>query len=588
MNVLLIIGLVLFACTIVWIYILFVTNAINDNKKTVVQEPIYDDAYERCQKLFEQGMHAELQRYAQRALQKNYSDIEIRRLLAQSLMAAGNEQMAIMHYEAITNISPGDIKTLELLAQYYYEHGPKPRTAELYEQILYYDRGNFNAVEQLVKLYEEFENFDRALELYQMLIDAEVDENVILELEYKMANIYLQIQDFSRAYEAYERIYKKNPDNLEILIMLADLANKNHYWQDCLKYYQKVVSIVGDDFEILEKIAQLHTTLENWQEAVDLYKKIISMEDKQNTNYLYHQNELCSAMLKNQQYEEAIDTLQELVVQNPQETSFNFTLAQAYTIVGQYQQGINLYNKLLEDLPPEQGEMIVKHISNLICAWACDLFKKGEYNQAFDKFFEALKYDEENDEVYYELGRCNYYIKSFQDSIAHFKRAISIKPQMSRYYYGLGCAYDEMGSTKGAKSSFQDAVNIDPMNLSARRAYAISLTKELEYAQSIEQFIEIVKQAPDDADTIYNLALAYELVGDIERAIKNYKKALSVAPNHKEAKHNLELLLGEEYVIETQEEEQEIVETTQQEPVFEEENNIPDFNVFNNGNSMFS
>ena len=206
MNVLLIIGLVLFACTIVWIYILFVTNAINDNKKTVVQEPTYDDAYERCQKLFEQGMHAELQRYAQRALQKNYTDIEIRRLLAQSLMAVGNEQMAIMHYEAITNISPGDIKTLELLAQYYYEHGPKPRTAELYEQILYYDRGNFNAVEQLVKLYEEFENFDRALELYQMLVDAEVDENVILELEYKMANIYLQIQDFSRAYEAYEKI----------------------------------------------------------------------------------------------------------------------------------------------------------------------------------------------------------------------------------------------------------------------------------------------------------------------------------------------------------------------------------------------
>ena len=82
--------------------------------------------------------------------------------------------------------------------------------------------------------------------------------------------------------------------------------------------------------------------------------------------------------------------------------------------------------------------------------------------------------------------------------------------------------------------------------------------------------------------------MAYELVGDIERAIKNYKKALSVVPNHKEAKHNLELLLGEEYIIETQEEEQEIVETMQQEPVFEEENEIADFNVFNNGNSMFS
>ena len=46
---------------------------------------------------------------------------------------------------------------------------------------------------------------------------------------------------------------------------------------------------------------------------------------------------------------------------------------------------------------------------------------------------------------------------------------------------------------------------------------------------------------------MYNLALAYELVGDNERAIKFYKKALDVEPEHKEAKHNLELILGEPY-----------------------------------------
>ena len=115
------------------------------------------------------------------------------------------------------------------------------------------------------------------------------------------------------------------------------------------------------------------------------------------------------------------------------------------------------------------------------------------------------------------------------------------------YYFGLGCAYDEMGSTKNAKVAFYDAININPMNTQARIAYAISLTKELEYAQSIEQFNTVLKYIPDNADTMYNLALAYELVGDNERAIKFYKKALDVEPEHKEAKHNLELILGEPY-----------------------------------------
>ncbi len=547
MNILLVVGLVLFACTIVWVYVLFISNTIKEPEREKPKEITHEDVIERCNQLLNQGMHAELQRYAQRELSKNYGNVELRRILAQSLMASGNEQMAIKHYEAILSIAPYDIKTQEMLAQYYYENGPKNRAIELYEQILLYDSGNINAVENLAKLYEQTENWEKAIEMYQLIIDAEVDENRITELKYTLANLYTNIGDNEKAFEAYEKIHQSDPENLEILILLADLAYKNKYWQDCLKYYKKIISIVGDDFEILEKIAQLQATLENWPEAIEAYKKIISLEDPESTNYLYHQNELCNAMLKNKQYAEAIDLLKDLLAQNPKETSFAFTLAQAYTLIGEFQIGVNLYNKLLEDLPPEQGEIIINYISNLICAWAQDLFKKGQYNQAFDKFFEALKYNEENDEVYYQLGKCNYYIKSFQDSIAHFKRAIAIKPQESKYYFGLGCAYDEMGSVKNAKIAFYDAINIDPMNIQARIAYAISLTKELEYAQSIEQFTEVLKYIPDNADTLYNLALAYELVGDIERAIKYYKKAIDTDHNHKEAKHNIELLLGEEY-----------------------------------------
>ena len=573
MNILLIVGLVLFACTITWIYVLFVSSTINDNKKEEVpQETHVDDALERCKKLFNQGLHAELQRYAQRELSKNYGDVELRKILAQSLMLSGNEQMAIMHYEAILSIAPYDVKTQELLAQYYCENGPKSRAIELYEQILMYDGGNVHAVETLSKLYEETQNYEKAIETYKMLIDAEIDEQRKIELEYTLADLYIKIGDNENAFNSYEIIHKSDPENLEIMIVLADLAYKNSYWQDCLKYYKKIISIVGDDFEILEKIAQIQVTLENWPEAVSAYKKIISLEDSDSVNYLYHQNELCNAMLKNKQYDEAIDLLKDLLAQNPKETSFAFTLAQAYTMIGEFRIGVQLYNKLLEDLPPEQSEIIIKYISNLICAWAQDLFKKGDYNQAFDKFFEALKYNEENDEVYFELGRCNYHIKSFQDAIAHFKRAIAIKPQNSMYYFGLGCAQDELGNVKAAKQAFYDAINIDPMNIKARIAYAISLTKELEYAQSIEQFSEVLKYIPDNADTLYNLALAYELVGDVERAIKFYKKAIDVDNEHKEANHNIELLLGEpysphksiEYIDDTPKTEEKVEEKTEE------------------------
>ncbi|MBE7707689.1 MAG: tetratricopeptide repeat protein [Cyanobacteria bacterium SIG27] len=549
MNILLILGLVLFIGTIMWLYFLFITNTVTQQEpvKEVAKEPVYTDVMERCHSLYEQGLHSELQRYAQRELSKNFGDVDLRRILAQSLMETGNEEMAIMHYEALLSINSYDIETQEILARYYSENGPKSRAIEHYEQILMYDSGNINAVETLAKLYEEIQEYEKSIEMYQMILEAELDETRIVELRYILADLYLKINNTEKSFEIYEKIHHNDEENLEVLILLADLAYKNKYWQDCLKYYKKIIAIVGDDFEILEKIAHLYTTLEDWDSAIEAFKKILSLEDNSSANFLYHQNELCNAMIKSGRCKEAISLLKDLLTQNPKETSFAFTLAQAYTIMGEFQIGVNLYNKLLDELPSEQSEIIIKYISNLICAWAQDLFKKGEYNQAFDKFFEALKYNEENDEVYFQLGRCNYQIKSFQDSIAHFKRAISIKPQESMYYFGLGCAYDESGSTKLAKAAFQDAININPMNVQARIAYAISLTKELEYAQSIEQFNNVLKYIPNNSDTLYNLALAYELVGDSERAIKYYKQAIDNDLNHKEAKHNLELLLGEPY-----------------------------------------
>ena len=103
------------------------------------------------------------------------------------------------------------------------------------------------------------------------------------------------------------------------------------------------------------------------------------------------------------------------------------------------------------------------------------------------------------------------------------------------------------------------------MNIKARIAYAMSLTKELEYAQAIEQFSEVLKYIPDNADTMYNIALAYELIGDYERAIKYYKNAIDTDPEHKEANHNIELLLGKPYEKqnfkeETTKEQEEIIE----------------------------
>jgi len=380
-----------------------------------------------------------------------------------------------------------------------------------------------------------------------MLLDAEVDEEKAEKIEYKIADLYNKINDLENAFYAYEKIYKNNPENIEVLMLVADYAYRLSYWREALKYLNKIVETVGEDYEILGKIAQVYVNIEDWSNAALAYERVIENADQNSPDYSFLKNEYSNILLKDGQVEKAIEILKELITKNPTETAFKFSLAQAYASVANFNGSMKLYSKLLEEMPADKSNIIIKYISNMVCNWALDLFQKGEYSQAFDKFFEALKYDEENEEVYYQLGRCNFHIKSFQDSLSHFKKAISIKPQEAGFHYALGCVYDEIGSIKEAKSAFQEAMNLNPNHIPSKIAYAISLTKELKYGQSIEKFKEILQYIPDDADTTYNLALACELVGEIEMAIDYYKQALSINREHVEARHNLELLLGEEY-----------------------------------------
>ena len=540
-NLLLICALILFAFIILRIYFLFLLN--NDEKEPV--ELTVDDALARARQLYNNGLHLELQRFLKNELAKKFNSLELRKLLIQSYLDTGNTKFAALHLEAILKIDPTDSEAKEQLGKIYLEDGNKRKALNIYEDIYKNNPTDIVAIKNLAQLYRDISNPEKAIKMYKLLLEAEDDTEEISKIKHIIAQLYLLDGFIDDALRTYEEIAQIKPDDMDVVNIISELAYKKNDWQKCLECYEKLGKVKGENIELLEKIALMHFNIKNWDEALIAYRKLIDLEGSQSTNYLHYQNRYCEILIHKGQTQEAIEILSNLITDFPNEDSLAYTLAQAYVSLGEYEKAVDMYENLINNLPPEQTEILRNFISRIISAWAMDLFNQGEYNKAFDKFMEGLKYDENNSEIYYKLGRCNCEIKSYQDAIGHFKRAISISPQESKYYFGLGYAYDEIGDIKNSKTAFFDAINIDPLNIQARKAYAISLTKELEYSNAIEQFQEILKSLPDDADTMYNLALASELTGDKDTAIQFYKNALTVQPEHEEAKHNLELLTNE-------------------------------------------
>ena len=428
-NILLICALIIFAFIILRVYFLFLLNG---EEKEEPKELSVDEALERARQLYNNGMHLELQRFLKKELTQKYNSLELRKLLIQSYLEIGNTSLAALHLEAILKIDPSDDEARQELGKIYLDSGNKRKALAVYESIYKDNPSDIVAIKNLAQLYTDIASAQKAIKMYNLLLEAEDDPQEIAKIKHTVAQLYLVEGYSDDALKTYEEIAELTPDDTDVVKIISELAYKKNDWNKCLECYEKLGKTQGEDIELLEKIAQMYFNIKQWDQALISYRKLIDLEGSQSVNYLHYQNRYCEILIQKDQIQEAIDILINLISDFPNEDSLAYTLAQAYVSLGEYEKAVDLYENLIGNLPSEQTQIIRNYISRIICSWAIDLFKQGEYNKAFDKFIEGLKYDPDNSDIYYKLGRCNCDIKSYQDAIGPFNRAISISHQESK------------------------------------------------------------------------------------------------------------------------------------------------------------
>lgn len=115
-------------------------------------------------------------------------------------------------------------------------------------------------------------------------------------------------------------------------------------------------------------------------------------------------------------------------------------------------------------------------------------------------------------------------------------QAVNRDPQASRTHLAAGCKAEESGSRWGAIDEFRRAVQFDPANAEAlfKLAYALDLVGEEEEALAIyERCVEI---QPSHVNALINLAICYEDRGMYRRAEKCLRQVLETEPNHPRAR----------------------------------------------------
>jgi protein O-mannosyl-transferase len=103
----------------------------------------------------------------------------------------------------------------------------------------------------------------------------------------------------------------------------------------------------------------------------------------------------------------------------------------------------------------------------------------------------------------------------------------------------LGDALLKKGSVNEAIAHFQKALQIKPDYVEACYNLGNALLQKGEVDEAIAQYQKVLQIKPDDAETCYNLGNALLQKGRVDEAITHYQKALQIKPNYAEAHINL-------------------------------------------------
>ncbi len=205
------------------------------------------------------------------------------------------------------------------------------------------------------------------------------------------------------------------------------------------------------------------------------------------------------------------------------------------------------------------------------------MLQNGAYDQAATNYRTVLGRDPAHLEARFNLGLAYMSMGKNSQAITEFKNALGINSACTECWGNMAVAYQNLGQSDMALGALHKAVQASPGNLEARVNLATMYATNNRLKEAVNQYKEIIqidghnvdahlnlskclislgrqdeargylKAAttldPNEAEAYWELGnIAWEKDKDHEEAIKNYKKAIQIAPNSQVYYENLALL----------------------------------------------
>ncbi len=451
-----------------------------------------------------------------------------------------------------------------------------------------------NSRYQLLKagIYLEKGEYQKALNYY-MTLEKELSENA--DYHYNIGRCLEGVASTAKALKEYKKALEIDPQHrlannyiMNIYQRLYKTTEKSKYYEEAVLYADRQLEILEncysyvergllflDGYELekaiadFEKGAQLnkedlfthnnagysYKILRELDKGIEELKKAVSMAEPGQTILPY--GNLASCYEISEQYEKAIECLDQAIVMFPENADMYERKGEIYTKMGQYKKAVEAYKKLYDFSGKDRCDVYIR-IGDVYESAGCNV-------RAFLYYKRAIYKNSKSAEAFCAYG-------SFRRNLGHYRKAVSCFTQAVIYTdkndYAKRCidlafVYWEREKLKKAEKwagkALAQIIHIFeseeqytgfPMNASSRcltLGYVYLFKQDLKKAEEYFTKSFTVKPCRNCEyyycyEGYFGLGLVYEKRNMPEKALECYKKVLDVNWNLKKCKRKMNAL----------------------------------------------
>lgn len=380
-------------------------------------------------------------------------------------------------------------------------------------------------------------NFNEAIKSYKMVLEKFPKSDLLPLVLYDTGNAYLSINMFDEALKTYERLIGKYPGSEAATLASYQVAVTHYYrgeFDKTIQYCQKFITQYPDS-PLTEKtsflVSEAYLKKRDYPKAIEQLRGLIGQSATKTDIAAKAQFKIGEILYSAGKYDEALSEFKMLLEKYPGSQSVNEAVSRISRIYRQqkrYEEAIKTLQEIIVKFSNDK-----KLSAELYCALGDLYVQQQDYGQAFKTIGPVLSSYPDiplSPESSYLVGKILLKAEKEKEAVEFYKKVLlrsSDPEQTEKALFGLGQAHIKLKMWTDAAGDFESLLSrylFSAFASQAKLGLAMCLYEQGKYDKAIEIYKELLTKYKDEtmAEAMYQLGNCYFSLKDYEEASRHY------------------------------------------------------------------